>query len=412
MVFSTRRAFGLAASLVVTATGLGCSEPDASADVSVRDAPSGLRVITIHRPPSEVDRWQLGEIPLLTITGTDIPETPYFGSVGDVVWLTNGRIAVNDTQARQIHLFGPDGHFSRSFGGPGDGPEEFRRVTSLSHLGDSVFAYDARHDRISVWHTDGGLIRTVELAERQTGLLTQGAWVLSPSRIVSYGFTVPREVIQDGPAPYRVQGIAHVTLHDRSGQVLEGADPFDGPYSSSSAGDLGLPFSPRPAVTGDGQRIAYGSGSTSTIQLRDTDFNSMAVVTWPSRDRALDATEVEGTAEAAREIFDQAPPDRIDMIVEAWTAEHLLPEIRPAFARLLYDDEGRLWISGFEPRLIRRDYSSRQWEVVGRDGRPLGSLGLAPNQRLAAVRGDRVLVIERDELGVETLAAYTIERST
>jgi len=52
------------------------------------------------------------------------------------------------------------------------------------------------------------------------------------------------------------------------------------------------------------------------------------------------------------------------------------------------------------------------WHVLDRDGTPLGRLMLPLNARLEAVRSDRAVLIVRDELDVQHLRVYAVERSS
>lgn len=88
------------------------------------------------------------------------------------------------------------------------------------------------------------------------------------------------------------------------------------------------------------------------------------------------------------------------------------PERRPSIGRVLTDDEGRLWVERFEPTRLgaQLQVPGNWWTVLAVDGRPIARLQLPPRTRLEAVRGDRVAVVQWDELDVQSAAIHELQR--
>ncbi|MGH0033450.1 MAG: hypothetical protein ACQGVK_00330 [Myxococcota bacterium] len=102
-----------------------------------------------------------------------------FEQVVDVLTLASGEIVVADRQAARVSVFSPDGAPLRSWGGRGDGPGEFRGLALLHQgPGDSLFAFDARDDRASLFDLEGGYAREVPAAELSGDtLFTMDVWL-------------------------------------------------------------------------------------------------------------------------------------------------------------------------------------------------------------------------------------------
>lgn len=103
--------------------------------------------------------------PVLEIGVLEGADEYIFGSIEDVLRLPDGRVAVSDGGASRISIFDADGRFVQSWGSEGDGPGEFRSLSRLYLLGDSILAADRRASRVSVFGPAGEFVRQVEATE-------------------------------------------------------------------------------------------------------------------------------------------------------------------------------------------------------------------------------------------------------
>ncbi len=167
-------AFGLAAGAIC-----GCAP----------DAPAGGGGAVL----AELPRFVAAEEPSLSIGVLEGDERLMFEQVVDVLTLASGEIAVADRQAARVSIFAPDGAPLRSWGGRGDGPGEFRGLALLHQSpGDSLFAFDARGDRASLFDREGVYAREVPAAELSGDtLFTMDVWL--HGRFVVYGVLAPDE---------------------------------------------------------------------------------------------------------------------------------------------------------------------------------------------------------------------------
>jgi hypothetical protein len=79
-----------------------------------------------------------------------------------------------------------------------------------------------------------------------------------------------------------------------------------------------------------------------------------------------------------------------------------VPEVYPPIVRLLFGQDYALWIEQ------RPQGEQLPYYVVERDGTPVGTLHLPRSQRLLAADEGRIWVVDRDDLGVESLIQYGV----
>jgi hypothetical protein len=89
---------------------------------------------------------------------------------------------------------------------------------------------------------------------------------------------------------------------------------------------------------------------------------------------------------------------------------HVLPEDHaiPPFDRLLVDAEDRIWLRDYAPEWLPGP--AQMWTIHDGDGRALARISIPHNLVVTHVGPEYVTGVERDELDVETVAAYRIER--
>lgn len=109
--------------------------------------------------------------PVVEIGVLDGPSEYIFASIVDVVRLPGGRIAVSDAGTGKVSVYDASGQFVRSWGGEGDGPGEFRSLSRLYPMADSLLAVDQRTNRVSLFDPEGRFVRqlhAIDLSEDST----------------------------------------------------------------------------------------------------------------------------------------------------------------------------------------------------------------------------------------------------
>ncbi len=400
--------------LATLLVGAGCAgQPDEIASglgVSRADS-SGIEVVTIDGSVGDLPVWALDTTASWVISG-DAP--PYLGSVGEVSFLSDGSLLVEDNQTSELRRFGPDGSHSL-IGGRGEGPGEFQGITTLSVTpGDTFFVFDLRVDRVSAFLPDGGLITTFTLPGEDGGLGTipLDAWGLDGDHIAVYRLG-PYDAANPAPHPRRDQRDAVVNLLDGAGGPRGPRLTFRGGYSAEfEFGDGRAPFSNRPAVAVRSGRLAYTSGLTYEIVVTDRNLVPSRVIRWPGWSRPLTPESIQETRDSmdvALAPMRAARPDLAEGFMDATFSPNVLPDTLPALGELVLEDDRTLWVSRFEPTTVPWQQTDL-WHVLDPSGQPLARVALPPHARLVAASRDRVALVMRDELEVEHVRVFRLLR--
>lgn len=97
--------------------------------------------------------WRVVEF--LRLGGEGAGDPQEFGQITGVVATSDGTVFVADGMAKEIRAFAPDGVFRWRTGRDGGGPAEFRSLTSLGTLGDTIVTLDPGNGRVGLIGSDG-----------------------------------------------------------------------------------------------------------------------------------------------------------------------------------------------------------------------------------------------------------------
>lgn len=370
----------------------------------------------------------------LTIGLLEGPEEYLFGRVGDAAVGRDWSIYVLDSQAQIVRQYTSDGVFMRNLGGPGDGPGEFRsaRMVETDTEG-RVLIGEVRSGDVHVYSFDGDLVETWSLShaiEPPITVDTAGlAYVrLQGMRRESYRLSDdPGRISVDGPnfvdvVPDRSLGSEHpgTVRLARDGTVVDtvpspATDDIEN-YLIAPSGRIyvGLDYTPRSwwtwspqgyLMTGRTDRYAIdlhlvaASGVDSLVSLRR------------QRDRISIRPEVQEV------IATQVAALLGDNDVR-WRDANPVPQLKPAYHRVLGARDGRIWIRLHVPSIRDPDsnvHDGSEWfepesafDVFEPSGHYLGEVRGPAGIRATWARGDTLLVISTDELGVDTVTRLIV----
>ena len=98
------------------------------------------------------------------VGGVSAPAWAAFGDVAQVVFDQTGRLYVLDRSAKSVTIVSPDGTFSRTVGGPGDGPGELAFPTGLARDRDgALIIFDQARRSFVTYDSLGGFLRSFPL---------------------------------------------------------------------------------------------------------------------------------------------------------------------------------------------------------------------------------------------------------
>ena len=372
---------------------------------------------------ADLPLWRLRELPTLTIGGHDERSAFALSGVRGALLLDDGRIAIADGLSREIRLFSAEGAHLHTLGGEGGGPGEFSGLSSLSHgPGGGVCAWDARPSRITCFPAGDGAPTTAEVdpdalldmfGARFIGAFPDGSFVMQDR--------VPTIDQRDEPTGERRDTVSYLQFaadgsllrvivrlpgtetyflnEDRvwgGEEILFGRralDHLDGVLAIGVNDSLDLRVvAPSGGVAA---RIA-AQGSLRPVRAEEVDSARARLL------RELEASESRRTFRS-----DAAAMERVARWGRKQIATRPHRATMPAFERLRIAHDGMLWIAA--PAEASADH--RTWTVVDPATGPVAHVEIAVGAEVLDVESDRLLLLVRDELDVESVMLVEVEKS-
>lgn len=377
--------------------------------------------------------------PGLRIGNVDDPDLG-FSRVGGVAVAPDGRVFVVEGQDLEVRVFDPEGTLIGRMGRRGEGPGEFGNSPRIGLVGDTLWAYEAFADRLSLFRTDGTLIHTRRM-EIETIPIGNGIGTIMPAGVDGAGRLV------GALSGVRYQPDAETSdarpdsvprwAYDWEGAPVEivGWDPGISPRISPPPGyesdfrnvevdgrrySVPPPPSSLPlwSQTGDGVFILEaptavaadrGRFTVTHVSVRlDTIYRSEFDYTpepWTSD--ALDAI-AESRAKSGSAFVLNGPqpdaPDNWERIAARLREEMRFPEFRSPVDWLYPTEDGRVWVRAS----ISPEPGTRRWLRLSTDGRIEGDLLLPESAQPRWSDGDDLWVSESDEFGIPWLVWYRL----
>jgi hypothetical protein len=398
-----RRIFLLATLTTFSAT-IGCGGAD-------RDAAAG----------APLPRWTLALE--ARIGSVDDPELG-LTRVSRVAFGPDSLLYIAQSAEHEIRAYGLDGTLRRRIGREGEGPGEFRSITAMMFVHDTMYVSDSGLRRVSTFDRDGNPIDSF--------LWASTAPAASPP--VFYMPSVPQVVLPDGSA----------LLQQNYGYVLTGQPetipvPWLRIHRDSEAQDtialMEIDLSVGETLTENGRDFQVGppisdrdlwelmDDGTGIIRVErrvaaSAEPQSFTVVRiGPSGDtiqtRAYDYAPVATPAgEVDRQIENRLAAYRVgrpapsrEGLARIYSQPGFIPPYLPTVSSVEAVQDGRLWLER-----ERAHPDSTTWTAVNPDGELEGEIRLASDAGIFAGLGDLLAVVQLDELDVPYVYVYRIIR--
>lgn len=349
--------------------------------------------------------WSLDPSPQVEIGVAQGPTEYQFERIVGVVMLSGSRLVVADGGASEIRVYDAAGKFVRADGRPGDGPGEYRQISSIGvGPGDTLWVYDFGLRRFTLLNAGLMVVRSVTLSGQ---LANVGA--VAP--LADGGFLV-REYWSSHPASDLVPGLrrdsAALARVDRAGTLRDTVALVPGRevVISSEGGRpvMTAPLAARSAsmawLARSGE-IVVGDQSGFELKVLGVDGAVRRVLRWSGPELRL---EPELAAQALEQRLADVP--RAQRPARQIELEALpRPPQRPAYGDVLTDPAGRIWVAAWAPSA-----EPRSWTVLEPDGRLVGEVRM-PEGFVPLWIGDEVVAgVHRDDMGVERVRVYGIRR--
>jgi hypothetical protein len=375
-------------------------------DWTVRDR-LGVTIVESANPlTTDTPLWRIAGRPRVEIGVIDGADEYTFGQLRSAWRLSDSRIVAADEIADEIRFYSPRGRYLRSVGRDGEGPGEFRAIWSVRPFtGDSVFVFDYRLGRVSLFDAAGRFGRTVH-----TSVPAPNYWVVASLEDSLFALTSPGE----GRPPFGISrdssylfaynsraerfdtlGRYPLAVRYRGGTNLEPEQGFFLPYAS---------FAPA------GDHYYWGLGDRWEIKEYRTDGNLARVIrldrpvepltedriarfkrSWPEYVAALSGQRGEGNAAA----------------MSRYVERGYFPATLPAYSKLIADSEGYLWAEQYR----HPSEASQGWIVFDSIGRWLGHIAMPDHVEVEQIGRDFVLGIRVDSLGIQSVVVYDLART-
>src|SRR5690606_19976874 len=174
----TRAALALLA--IATAAACGDGAP-AGAHTAIDSA--GVRVVTSTAPSWGPDAgWRVDTVPELEVGSGARAGDPLLIGVEAVRRLADGQLLVATTDDQVLRWIDRDGAVVRTAGGAGEGPGEYRGLSVLGFIGDSLLTWDGRLGRVTVVAPDGAPARQFRLGDPDSANATR--YGFAPSAVL------------------------------------------------------------------------------------------------------------------------------------------------------------------------------------------------------------------------------------
>lgn len=367
-----------------------------------------LLLLSLGITEARAQEWTLSREPLLSIGTLEGPEVYQLFRVSGAHRLGSGGVGIVNAGSRDIRFFGPDGRHLASFGRQGGGPEEFEMPALAGSLGDTLIIVDQAHHRLTLVHPEDGFLGLARISDEVGGFLNPVGSFRNGETVYGGAFDMRRiREIHNGMnrahtfyRSARLDGSMGTDFGDMAGaeffiKDLEGSGPDARPAL--------IPFGKVPVATTTPDHLFYSDLEDWTIQVFHRSGARTGAVTreWVPVSVA-DRDGRRFIEETLERIDDPAQQAQYRQYLEGLP----LPEHFPPIGALLGDLEGLLWVQDYQ----RPGQESRSWSIIDSAGVEKGRLTFPERFHPLEIGRDYVLGLALDEMDVEYVQLYRLNR--
>lgn len=373
---------------------------------------AGVRIVENHWPAwQETGPWGLeASHTLRSGSGKAGPEQILY-QVRGVQQLNNGQIVVANAGSSQLLWYDEHGEFLRAIGRKGNGPGEFTSMYGLYRCaGDTLVVNEFR--RVSFWDPHGQYVRMQRINIRPRDRLSQ---VLEGIGLDCSSLLIRTQTIESPPPigsivrpPYWLYWERHNGRRDTVAARVPWAEFFGG-WLNGVHVSLVRPWGHHSAWAIDGDHVYLGLGDRPEVRMFDPKGRLVRIIRWDGEGEPITAADRRLYSERRRAYLRDKPSNFGEIYIAREKAP--LPQRKPAYSRLLADDEGNLWAQKYPMGAAgRKDLSAwksrdfpEEWTVFDRDGRWLGDVTVPANHEVLAIQRGHVVTVWRDSLDAEQI---------
>ena len=375
--------------MLAAVAAAGC-EADTPATSTSRDS-LGVTIVESVAPAWATDAaWRIEEEPLLDLAETGSGDMHNFFRVRDML-RAGEQLIVADGISHEVRVFDADGRFVRVFGGSGEGPGEFRFLSTVVPTGDGrLVAIDGRMGGPGAeFDIESGLVSTFRMPQRVQPLRHP-----LPSEVLwgwDGGYTMEDEGLAGG-LQRAVASVVRLSEDRMSARVVANV-PGHEHFLVPTADVIPLMSRNTHVVpVGDGT-VVVGTADALEYSTIDGQTGAIRRIT-----RILGVSLAVSDEEVDRELQTRLGPNprpRIRDLLEGLPR----PDEKPAYQSMTVDAEGNVWAGEFLG-LARYD-DAQEWYVWDASGVWLGKVETPARFELIRVGADEVFGVRRDVNDVE-----------
>lgn len=394
---------------LVALAAAACGDRRVASELRFEEWDSADVLIVDNARPPDSSRlgWRVDSVPSVSI-GRLEGEDPYLlHEVRDAMTLFDGRIVVANRGSHALRVFDAHGVHVATWGGEGEGPGEFNSLVAVADWqGDSLIAWYSQGDRLSVFDLDGNFGRTMIPGDPRNSVeeASPGGAVLVSS------FSGGGPALQDGLS----RGERRHEVVDAGGHAAGSLGEYPGmEYHTSESGGaylmMTIPFarSTRTAVWAGRFVVA----PTDHYEVRAHDPAGTLALIVRREHHLVTPTSAHMEAYIDRRVARTPPGKQAERRRELREnlAEVPVAETFPAFAQVVADALGHLWVREYD--LPGEERANPLWTVFDPDGRVVGFVETPHGLRIHEIGEDHILGRAIDDFGVEYVQVWKLQRA-
>lgn len=391
---------------VASATSCADAGADGAPEAVVRDS-AGIAIVENPLPNDATPVWRAGETPSADIGVLEGAPEYQLEEVRHAARLSDGRILIADAGAHALRFYDADGTHIRSVGGEGSGPGEFGQIGSVFlGPGDSIWTWDWRLHRLSVFSPNGEFARSAQVDPPSGGTMSPRPFAAFADGRIVVGMNRP---LRPGDPGGIVRDTTPLYLYSSAGQVADslGAWPGWESYVQSSGTGVSMTsraFGRQATYTIAGSTLWVGDSDRYEIVAHE-DGRPVRIVRRAWTARPVTAADRD---EYVRRLTEEAEEEWREFM-ERMMSDMPFPASMPAFSAVDVDGAGNLWVREYAP--IYDDESAGEWSVFDADGRLVAVAHTPPGLQVTDIGEDWVLGIRRDEFDVQHVRLHSLAKS-
>lgn len=401
---------------------VACSSADERSPGSTARDSAGVRIVESVTPLLAPGRaWTVSTQPILDIGAVEGDSTMTLHHVEAAIRTENGRIVIANGAPPGLRWYDSTGAFVQGTGRYGQGPGEFDGgegamwIYALWPLGgDTIGTWEHSRRRMQVFDPQARYVRAmvIDLPPDMPRMSYPQASGRFGGGVLAF-YTDERD--RDGPLRVVRRDSLTFVRYANDGKFarqiarLPGfvryMDEIKSPTGRTFRGDLVPPFSPVFVSWPDAGRLYYGAGDRYEIAVYDTSGTVRALIRRPVARRVVTDGLKDRFKQSRLEAAGNNPELRRRFEEELQSIPY--PDSLPAIRRVRVDRAGMLWVQQYTPT---GSAPAATWSIFDRDGRWVTDLAIPTSWQITDIGRDYILAIETDDLDVEHVRMYRLQR--